>query len=353
MPPPHVTVVTLKAEDVTLTMPLPGRVTASRVAEVRPQVNGLITERLFEEGRPVKEGDALYRIDDATYAALKAAASAGLAQAEAQLKQAEQEVTRQETLLQRSVSSQQNYDDAIAARDVAAASVKVAEANLLSAEIDLDRTTIRAPISGAAGLSQVTEGALVTSGQSTPLTVIRTLNPVNVDVTQSSAELLRWRRSAEMTGTDARDDAVLTLRLADGSTYEQTGKISAAEPHVNEQTGVIVLRLAFDNPDGLLLPGMYVQVEVPQTVVHDAILAPQEGVTRDRRGKPLAMVVNADNVVEARELTVQRDSGPFWVVTGGLASGDRIVVAGLQKIAPGQTVVPEERTPEPAADAAN
>lgn len=351
MPPPHVTVVTLEAGDVTLTTPLPGRVTASAVAEVRPQVNGIITERLYEEGRPVKEGDALYRIDDSTYVAQKAAAEASLVQAQAQLKQAGQEVARQEALLKRSVASQQNFDDAVAARDVAAASVKVAEANLMSAGIDLDRTTIRAPISGTVGLSQVTQGALVTSGQATPLTVIRKLDPINVDVTQSAAELLRWRRSAAAVGANPRDDAVLTLKLADGSTYEHSGRLAAAEPHVNEQTGVIVLRLAFDNPEGMLLPGMYVQVSVPQAEVHDAILVPQEGVSRDRRGRPIAMVVNAQNVVEARELTVQRDDGPNWVVTDGLEAGDRIVVEGLQKIAVGQTVVAEERGAAPAADA--
>lgn len=348
MPPVTVSVVTLEASDVLLTTPLPGRVTASATAEVRPQVNGLITERLFEEGRPVKEGDPLYRIDPATYEAQKAAAEASVAQAQAQLASAEREVARQETLLQRSVSSQTTYDDAIAARDVAAAAVKVAQANLLSAEIDLERTTIRAPISGVAGLSQATEGALVTAGQPTALTVIRNLDPVNVDVTQSSTELLRWQRSAQAVGEDARESAVLTLRLADDTVYDHTGHLAAAEPFVNQQTGVVLLRLSFANPDRFLLPGMYVQVEVPQTKVENAILAPQEGVTRDRRGRPLAMVVTPENVVESRQLTVERDHGAHWVVTSGLKPGDRIIVAGLQKIAPGQTVNVEERTAEAA-----
>ena len=283
-PPQPVTVVTLESSDVTLTSALPGRVTASGVAEVRPQVGGIIDERLFEEGRDVTRGDPMYRIDSATYEAAKAAAEASLAQAEAQLASAEREATRQNELRERNVASQQTLDDALAARDVAAASVKVAEANLLSANIDLDRTTIRAPISGVAGLSEATQGALVTSGQTTALTTIRQLDPVYVDVTQSAAEVLRWRRSGQQVAEDS--SAVVHLRLADGEIYEHAGYLAAAEPHVNELTGVIVLRLEFPNPERLLLPGMYVQVEVPQGQISGAILAPQEGVTRDRRGRP-------------------------------------------------------------------
>lgn len=343
-PPQPVTVVTLESSDVTLTSALPGRVTASGVAEVRPQVGGIIDERLYEEGRDVERGDPLYRIDSATYEAAKAAAEASLAQAEAQLASAEREATRQNELRERNVASQQTLDDALAARDVAAASVKVAEANLLSANIDLDRTTIRAPISGVAGLSEATQGALVTSGQTTALTTIRQLDPVYVDVTQSAAEMLRWRRSGQQVAEDS--SAVVHLRLADGEIYEHAGYLAAAEPHVNELTGVIVLRLEFPNPERLLLPGMYVQVEVPQGQISGAILAPQEGVTRDRRGRPVAMVVNDENVVETRELTVQSDQGANWVVTGGLEAGDRIIVAGLQKVSVGMTVTPQERSAE-------
>ncbi|MHA7869751.1 MAG: efflux RND transporter periplasmic adaptor subunit [Salipiger thiooxidans] len=343
-PPQPVTVVTLESSDVTLTSALPGRVTASGVAEVRPQVGGIIDERLYEEGRDVARGDPLYRIDSATYEAAKAAAEASLAQAEAQLASAEREATRQNELRERNVASQQTLDDALAARDVAAASVKVAEANLLSANIDLDRTTIRAPISGVAGLSEATQGALVTSGQTTALTTIRQLDPVYVDVTQSAAEVLRWRRSGQQVAEDS--SAVVHLRLADGEIYEHAGYLAAAEPHVNELTGVIVLRLEFPNPERLLLPGMYVQVEVPQGQISGAILAPQEGVTRDRRGRPVAMVVNDENVVETRELTVQSDQGANWVVTGGLEAGDRIIVAGLQKVSVGMTVTPQERSAE-------
>ncbi|RYH07842.1 efflux RND transporter periplasmic adaptor subunit [Tropicimonas sp. IMCC6043] len=348
-PPMPVTVVTLEASDVTLTSTLPGRVTASGVAEVRPQVSGIVTERLFEEGKPVEQGAALYRIDPASYEAAKAVAEASLAQAEAQFRAADREKTRQEELRQRNVTSQQVLDDAIAALDAAAAAVKVAEAQVLAATIDLDRTTISAPISGTVGLSQTTQGALVTAGQANALTVIRKLDPVYVDVTQSAAEILHWRRQGQRLAED--ENVRVSLRLADGGLYDHEGILAAAEPHVNEQTGVIVLRLEFPNPDLFLLPGMYVQVELPQAKIENAILAPQEGVSRDRRGRPVAMVVNAENQVESRELSVQRDISNQWVVTEGLAPGDRIIVAGLQKVSPGMTVVPEERAA--AAPASN
>jgi membrane fusion protein, multidrug efflux system len=350
MPPPAVTVVTLESSDVTLTATLPGRVAASGVAEVRPQVSGIITDRLFEEGRPVERGAPLYQIDAASYEAAKAAAEAALAQAEAELRAARREEERQTELRQRNVSTQQAFDDAITARDVAQAMVKVAEANLLAAEIDLERTTITAPLTGVAGLSQATQGALVTSGQESPLTVIRALDPIYVDVTQSAAEILRWRRSGQALA--AGEENEIRLRLADGEYYEHAGRLAASEPHVNEETGVIVMRLEFPNPDQFLLPGMYAQVEMPQAEIENAVLAPQEGVTRDRRGRPVAMVVGADDTVEMRQLTVQRDQGSDWVVTDGLAPGDRIIVAGLQKVSSGMKVTPEERvaqaTPEPA-----
>ncbi|MCT4371241.1 efflux RND transporter periplasmic adaptor subunit [Yangia mangrovi] len=340
-PPQPVTVVTLQSSDVTLTTKLPGRVQASGVAEVRPQVSGIINERLFDEGTTVNRGDPLYRIDPATYEAAKASAEAGLAQAQATLASAERELKRQQELRDRSVTSQQTLDDALAARDVAEAAVKVSEAQLLSSDIDLERTTIRAPLSGVVGLSDATQGALVTASQATALTTIRSIDTVNVDVTQSAAEMLRWRRSGQAAARES--EAEVSLRLADGELYEHTGRLAAAEPHVNEQTGVVVLRLEFPNPDHFLLPGMYVQVELPQGSVYGAVLVPQEGVSRDRRGRPMAMVVNAENVVETRQLTIESDLGNQWVVSEGLQAGDRVVVAGLQKIAEGQTVAPEER----------
>lgn len=356
-PPPAVTVVTLAGEDITLTASLPGRVLASAEAELRPQVGGLILERLFDEGTKVEEGAPLYLIDPRSYEAALAQGEAALAQARAQADAAGREAERVAALRDRRVASEQTQDSAVAARDAADAAVKAAEAQLQAARIDLDRTTITAPIDGMIGLAQASKGALVTAGQATPLAVIRRIDPVHVDVTQSAAEIIRWQRQGVAAALPEGTDRTVSLRLADGSTYEHTGSLTAAEPHVDETTGVITLRMEFANPDGLLLPGMYVLADIPQARLTDAVLVPQEGVTRDRRGRPVAMVVNAQNVVEERQLDVVQDHGNSWVVREGLAAGDRVVVAGLQKIGIGMTVAPEERAPaeaaaEPAADPA-
>lgn len=349
MPPPAVTVVTLTAQDVTLTVSLPGRVLPSAEAELRPQVGGLIVERLFEEGSLVANGDPLYRIDPRTYEAAVAQAQAAQAQAQAQADAARRDADRVVTLRDRRVASEQTQDSAIAARDAAEAGVKAAQAQLLAAQIDLDRTTITAPIDGVIGLAQVSAGALVTAGQATPLAVIRRIDPVRVDVTQSAAEILRWQRLGPDAALPEGADRTVSLRLADGSIYEHTGSLTAAEPHVDETTGVITLRMEFANPDGFLLPGMFVLADIPQAQLQGAILAPQEGVSRDRRGRPVAMVVNDQNVIEERLLEIAQDRGNQWIVTDGLAQGDRIVVAGLQRIGAGATVVPQEREAAAAA----
>lgn len=354
MPPPAVTVVTLHAQDVPLTTTLPGRVAASAEAEVRPQVNGIVTERLFEEGRHVSVGEPLFRIDQTTYEAAVAQAEAAVAQALAQAENARREAERVGALRDRRVASESSTDSAIAARDAAEAAVKVAEAQLRTAQIELERTTIRAELDGEIGLTQASQGALVTASQASPMAVIRTLDPVYVDVTQSAAEVIRFRRQMAETNWQVRSDQKVTLRLADGTDFDQEGALTAAEPYVNETTGVVTLRLSFANPERILLPGMYVQAVVQQTIAHDVILAPQEGVARDRRGQPIALVVNKDNVVEQRSLTVLQDMGNTWVVSEGLSDGDRIVVEGVQKIGVGMAVVPEERkAPEtPPADTA-
>jgi membrane fusion protein (multidrug efflux system) len=350
MPPPAVTVVTLQAQDVTLTASLPGRVVASAEAELRPQVGGLIVERLFEEGSEVSQGDPLYRIDPRTYEAAVAQARAAQAQAQAQADAARREAERVVALRDRRVASEQTEDSAIAARDAAEAAVKAAEAQLLAAQIDLDRTTITAPLDGVIGLAQVSPGALVTAGQASPLTVIRRIDPVRVDVTQSAAEIIRWQRMGADAALPEGADRTVALRLADGSTYEHTGSLTAAEPHVDETTGVITLRMEFANPDGFLLPGMFVLADIPQAQLKGAVLAPQESVSRDRRGRPVAMVVNDQNLVEERALEIAQDQGNQWVVTDGLAAGDRVIVAGVQRIAPGAPVTPQERgADDPAA----
>lgn len=347
--PPEVTVVTLRQQDVTLTAQLPGRVVASGTAEVRPQVNGIIVERMFEEGEPVRLGQPLYRIDDATYRAELAAAEARLAQARAQQSRAEKEADRIKELTDRNVASARNLDQAVADRQSAAADVQLAEAQVQSAQINLDRTVIRAPLSGMIGRTLTTQGALVSAGQEAPLAVIRTLDPILVDVTQSAAEIIAWRRGVTSQRLADADPAVRLL-LADNSGYEHTGFLRAAEPYVDEQTGVVTLRMQFPNPDGLLLPGMYVQVVMPQGVARDVVLAPQEGVSRDRRGNPQALVVGAEGKVEPRELTIVQARGSDWIVSRGLEAGDRLIVAGLQKIAPGMPVKPVERD-QPVAEA--
>ncbi len=352
-PPMAVTVVTLDPQTITLTTTLPGRVAASAEAQVRPQVNGIILERKFKEGGQVVEGDALYTIDPATYQAAVQQAEAAVQQAKVTYDNTVTEANRLNALQSRNVASQQALDNAQANRDAAAAAVQVAQAQLSQTQIDLDRTTIRARLSGEIGLSQTSPGALVTASQAEPLAVIRTIDPVYVDVTQSAADLLRWRRG-EAAATAGADNTV-ELILADGSTFEQRGTLTAAEPHVDPQTGVVTLRMQFANPEKLLLPGMYVQVKMPTVTAKDVFLAPMEGVVRDRRGRPVAWVVNKDNLVEERQLTVLQDHGNTWVVSEGLNPGERIVVAGFQKTAPGATVNPEElqaaAAPAPAAEA--
>ncbi len=340
--PVPVTVVSVTSQDVTLTSTLPGRVAASAEAEVRPQVNGIITERLFTEGGEVATGDPLFTIDPASYEAAVAQARARVTQAQVQLDAAEREAARLQALQARNVASERAFDDAIAARDSAAAALEVARAQLQTAEIELSRTTIRARLSGRIGLAQTSAGALVTASQNQPLAVIRDIDPVYVDVNQSAADLLRWQRGeaeAELAG----GDQTVRLTLADGSAYGQTGTLTAAEPNVDPRTGVVTLRMQFDNPETLLLPGMYVQVELPVEVVEGAFLVPQEAVTRDRRGRPVAWAVNADDKVVEQRLTILQDRGSDWVVSEGLSDGDRIIVAGFQKTSPGATVSPQAR----------
>lgn len=341
-PPAAVTVVTLQPRSVTLTTTLPGRVAASAMAEVRPQVAGIITEELFTEGAPVSTGDPLYQIDPASYDAAVAQADAAVAQAQAQLNAALKSAARVDELASRNVASDATKDDADAARASAEANLQAAQAQRDAAQIERDRTTIRARLSGEIGISQTSPGALVTASQADPLAVIRNIDPVNVDVTQSAAALLEFRRNTAGQEEDYRDPTVV-LTLADGSTFDQTGSLKAAEPSVDEQTGVVVLRMQFANPDKLLLPGMYVQVELPTRTIDDVFVVPQEAVTRDQRGTATVLVVGADNVVASKTLNIVTDQGADWIVDDGLAAGDRVIVAGLQKTAAGATVTPQER----------
>lgn len=340
---PQVGVVTLEAKPFALTSEVPGRTSAYRIAEVRPQVNGIIQKRLFTEGSEVKAGQQLYQIDPATYqAAFKSAQATQLS--------AKSLADRYKLLVADKAVSQQAYDEARAA-------ALQAEAALEQARIDLRYTKVMAPISGRIGRSAVTEGALVSNGQANAMATIQQLDPIYVDVTQSSKELLRLRRDlAEGRLQKASDSAAkVALKLEDGSHYAHEGTLEFSEVAVDESTGSVTLRAEFPNPDHLLLPGMFVHAELVSGVKQNAILAPQQGVTRNQRGEPTAMVVGADNKVELRVLKADRTAGSAWLVEEGLNAGDRLITEGLQFVQPGAEVkaVPATnvKTEQPAQDA--
>lgn len=340
---PQVGVVTLEAKPFTLTSEVPGRTSAYRIAEVRPQVNGIIQKRLFTEGSEVKAGQQLYQIDPATYeAAFKSAQATQLS--------TKSLADRYKLLVADKAVSQQAYDEARAAG-------LQADAALEQARIDLRYTKVMAPISGRIGRSAVTEGALVSNGQANAMATIQQLDPIYVDVTQSSKELLRLRRDlAEGRLQKASDSAAkVALKLEDGSRYAHEGTLEFSEVAVDESTGSVTLRAVFPNPDHLLLPGMFVHAELLSGVKQNAILAPQQGVTRNQRGEPTAMVVGADNKVELRVLKADRTAGSAWLVEEGLNAGDRLITEGLQFVQPGAEVkaVPagNVKTEQPAQDA--
>ena len=340
---PQVGVVTLEAKPFALTSEVPGRTSAYRIAEVRPQVNGIIQKRLFTEGSEVKAGQQLYQIDPATYeATFKSAQATQLS--------AKSLADRYKLLVADKAVSQQAYDEARAAG-------LQADAALEQARIDLRYTKVMAPISGRIGRSAVTEGALVSNGQANAMATIQQLDPIYVDVTQSSKELLRLRRDlAEGRLQKASDSAAkVALKLEDGSRYAHEGTLEFSEVAVDESTGSVTLRAVFPNPDHLLLPGMFAHAELLSGVKQNAILAPQQGVTRNQRGEPTAMVVGADNKVELRVLKADRTAGSAWLVEEGLNEGDRLITEGLQFVQPGAEVkaVPASnvKTEQPAQDA--
>ena len=352
---PHavpVTVVTLKTQSVTLTRELPGRVSAHLTAEVRPQVDGIIRERLFTEGGPVKAGEPLYQIDDATYSADYESAKASLARARAALVTARLHRNRLHDLLATKVVSQQDYDDAAAAEQQAQADVTAAEAAVQRTGVILGYARIRSPISGIIGKSAVTVGALVTAKQTAPLAVVQQLDSTYVDVMQSSAELLELRK--ELTRqhvADARDLPV-TIVLEDGTEYAHKGRLAFSEVTVDPTTGSYDIRIDVPNPDHTLLPGMYVRALIGSTVRQDALLVPQQGVMRNPAGQTYSMVVGKDDKVEMRPVKVGRSVGDQWLVNDGLAAGDRVIVEGLQKVRPGVPVQATEAGSEPPAAAA-
>ncbi len=341
-PPPgpaEVGVVTMTPERVVLTTELPGRTNPYLVAEVRPQVNGILRERTFEEGSDVKAGDLLYQIDPAPYQAAFEQAKASLAMAEANLPAARSRAERMKGLVEIHAVGQQDYDDAVAALQQAEASVAAAKATVESARINLSYTPIRAPISGRTGRSSVTVGALVTAYQPVPLATVQQLDPIYVDVAQSSADLLRLQKSLNG-GALTRDASWsrVKLILEDGTPYSREGKLKFREVTVDPTTGSVTLRMVFPNPDHVLLPGMYVRAVVEEGVLSDGLLVPQQGVARTPKGEPYALVAGKDGKVEQRMLTVGRAMGDRWLVTAGLAEGDQVIVEGTQRVRPGADV---------------
>ncbi len=339
-PAPEAGVVVVNTEPVTLTMELSGRISPQMVAEVRPQVGGIIQKRMFTEGGDVKAGEVLYQIDPATYQAAFNSAKAALAKAEANSYTLRQKTERYKQLVAISAVSRQEYDDATAALKQAEADIETGKAAVETARINLAYTRITAPIAGRIGRSSITPGALVTANQTTALATIQQLDPVYVDVTQSSADLLRLKRnlaSGELKN-NAPSQAKVNLQLEDGTAYPLEGLFKFSEVTVDQSTGSVTLRAQFPNPNQLLLPGMFVRCLVQEGVREQVMLVPQRGVTRDPAGNAVAFVVGENEVVERRILKTERAVGDAWMVTDGLKTGERVIVEGLQRIRPGATV---------------
>ena len=324
--PPEVGVVTLKSQQVLLSSDLPGRTSAYRVAEVRPQVSGIVVKRLFEEGAAVKKGQQLYQIDPATY-------EAAVDKAQANLDSTRNLAQRYQRLLESRAISHQQYDDADA-------NYRQAQADLKTARINLEYTRVLAPIDGRISRSAVTEGALVSNGQADALASINQLDPIYVDVTQASTDMLKLRRELDsgQLAMAGPDQVKVQLRLEDGTAYSEAGALKFSEVTVDPTTGAVTLRAAFANPRGILLPGMFVHATLAEGVREDAILVPQQGVTRDLKGEATALVVDADGKAQLRQLKHLRAMGNQWLVESGLAAGDRVITEGVQRARPGMSV---------------
>ena len=328
---------TLSAQNVTLTRELPGRTKATLSSEIRPQVGGIIQARFFEEGAFVKKDALLYQIDPSSYQAAFEEAKATLQNAEALVESTRLKSERYADLVKIDGVSKQDMEDAKASYLQAVASVEAKKAALQTARINLEYTKIKAPISGRIGTSSVTVGALVTANQTTALATIRTLDPIYVDLTQSSTQLLKLRALLEQQGIK-QGSTKLALKLEDGSMYKQNGTLQFQEIAVDESTGSVTLRATFPNPDGVLLPGMYVRTLVDEAVNSAAILVPQQAIQRDPKGNATAFIVTADNKVEKRVVVTERAIGDTWLVNSGLNSGDRVIVEGVNKVRVGDTV---------------
>jgi membrane fusion protein (multidrug efflux system) len=339
-PMPEVAVVTIQAKQVVITTELAGRTSANLVAEVRPQVSGIIQKRLFTEGSDVRAGQALFQIDPALYQAALNNAKAALGRSEANLPAIRLKTDRLRELLAEKAVSQQDYDDASAALKQAQADIQYWQATVETARINLKYTSITAPISGRIGRSNVTEGALVTAQQPTVLATIQRLDPMYVDVPQSTAEVLRLRRGLKEGHLDKNgaNQKKVKLIMEDGAAYPLEGTLQFRDVTVDPTTGSVMLRVVFPNPKGVLLPGMFVRAVVQEGVNKQAILIPQQAVSCDPKGKPLTLIVDAESKVQLRMLSLDRTIGDQWLVSSGLESGERVIMEGMQKVKPGASV---------------
>lgn len=351
---PEVGVVTLKTEPLQITTELPGRTVAYRIAEVRPQVSGIILKRNFVEGSDIEAGVSLYQIDPATYQATYDSAKGDLAKAQAAANIAELTVKRYQKLLGTQYISKQEYDQALADAQQATAAVVAAKAAVETARINLAYTKVTSPISGRIGKSSVTEGALVQNGQASALATVQQLDPIYVDVTQSSNDFLRLKQElANGSLKQENGKAKVDLVTSDGIKFPQSGTLEFSDVTVDQTTGSITLRAIFPNPDHTLLPGMFVRARLQEGTKPTALLVPQQGVARTPRGDATVLVVGADNKVETRQIVASQAIGDKWLVTDGLKAGDRVVVSGLQKVRPGAQVKVQEITADNKQQAAS
>jgi len=347
-----VSVVVTRAEALPIVNELPGRIAPVRNAEVRPQVSGIVVERVFEQGSMVTEGDLLYLIDPEPFEVQVQRAEATLARAEAAYLQARQLADRQKALRERQVASAQTFEDAVARMAEANADVARSRAELAAARLDLQYAAMTAPISGRIGRAQVTEGALVVANTGEPLAVIQQIDPVYADFTQSATQLMRLRRAVETGAVASAGPGAARVELLydDGTPYEHEGRLLFSESIVDPTTGQITLRGEFPNPKGELLPGMYIRVRIEQGIQTAAVAVPQQAIQRDQGGGARLYIVGADNKVELRPVTAGRTVGQRWVIDQGLAPGEQVVVEGFQKIRPGATVRPQPWTGDHAPD---
>lgn len=339
-PAPQVAVVTVQPQSILLTTELPGRTSAYRIAEIRPQVNGLIQKRLFTEGADVKTGDVLYQIDPAPFQSALNNAKAALGRSAANLPAVRARVERYQELLDDNAVSQQEYDDAAATLNQADADIQYWKASVETARINLAYTRITAPISGRVGRSNVTEGAIVTAYQPLALATIQQMDPIYVDVPQSTAELLRLKRrlAGGLISQEGSNQKKVKLILEDGATYPLEGTLQFRDVTVDPSTGSVILRAVFPNPEGFLLPNMFVRAVMKEGVDEHALMIPQQAVSRDPKGNPVALIVDADAKVQQRMLAIDRAIGDQWLIASGLAEGDRVIVEGIQKVRPGASV---------------